>query len=411
MSIIRGLLNKAAAAKREVTTINQFLDYESEKAIKGTGRGLLKMGSDAAWAARHPVARLQNKGPFAVPQNMELPFGPGGPLGAGLRGAALEDAVKAGAAQGGKVTTTIMSAKQLAERRAAAASKQGMHTADIVEQHGADGLLLRNGQEGVRNMLDVAKHPGHGNTTYIPTAHNAQLEKALEKGPEGSRTAFIITKQGKIYVGGPGSHHDEIIRGAKARGEVIPNPKDVIQGEIHHEQDLGHLGQIPARIHTTRSLDPRAAEGKLSNVQNAAMTDWLEKANKPGTYHPKSGNETVPGMTNGLYSRGDPGDIMRANRLMRQLAKEPNPLGKDIPSAFKLAGMSDDAARNEASRLGGGPTRPQDYVSKRKTFGVKPGGMTPSVHEERVIVPSRTTPPDKPREILRGPRRAPGAGR
>jgi GNAT superfamily N-acetyltransferase len=43
----------------------------------GEYTGATQMGRDAAWAVRHPIARMQNKGPFNVPERMEVPFGPG----------------------------------------------------------------------------------------------------------------------------------------------------------------------------------------------------------------------------------------------------------------------------------------------------------------------------------------------
>jgi len=44
--------------------------------------GASRMAKDAAWAVRHPVARMQNKGPFNVPEQMMIPAGP---VGGGFR--------------------------------------------------------------------------------------------------------------------------------------------------------------------------------------------------------------------------------------------------------------------------------------------------------------------------------------
>lgn len=367
----------------------------------------------AMWSVTHPRERLTSG------NTMEFPLG--GKVGGRLTRAEQEAAVKQGQMLGGPVTVKKMSPAQMAAAKADREGRMGAATSDLIQQHGHDGLLLKGGQKGAENLLAVAKHPGHSNTSFFQAGSDVfgrplspAMEKAMMEGPEGSRAAYIVDQQGRITVGGPGTHHDQLMRHAG-----VEDPKSVIQGEIHFEQPL-YDKPIPARIYTGRSMQLQVGglnkrlgkdmdeefvstfgPAKPNHLQTAALEDWMNKANGgPQGYAPMSGKPTAPRDKVSIgKSPEEAADLARARVLRRKLAGEPNPLGKSSPSALQIAGRANPRDRNEASRLAGGPTRPDDRVAPPRTrMGVKPGGYI-ARPEEKVLVPSRTTPPSKPRLI------------
>lgn len=307
-----------------------------------------------------------------------------GGTGHALKGAALEDAVRAGAVAGGKVTVSKMSPAAIARAASERQTKAGINTADIVRQHGADGLLFKEGQKGAENLLAIAKHPGHSNTTFFQAGSDVfgrpvtpAMEKALMNGPEGSRAAYIVDQQGRITVGGPGTHHEQLMR-----HKDVKSFKDVLQGEIHFAQPEH---DIPARLYTGRSNQfpggggwevPGMGTGKPNHLQTAALEDWMNKANGVGGYTPRSGQPVIPSGKVSMGKTAEEGaDIARARVLRRKLAGEPNPLGKETPSALEIAGRTNHNERNAGMQLRGAPMLPKNYETKRVWFGVKPGGM------------------------------------
>lgn len=442
-----GLPNPFAAAGRFVNYVIRDPKYDSKgNPVPYSGMG----GGDfvrSTISGLNPITQAKDTWkyrpgvlggePYPGDPIMMMPFGgkigPGLPKGPAGR-AALEAQVKAGQALGGPVKVTKMSPAQMAKAKAERDSKAGINTADIIMQHGSDGLLIKGGQAGAENLLAIAKHPGHSNTTFFQAGGDVfgrpltpAMERAIREGPEGTRAAYIVDQEGRITVGGPGTHHDQLM---KHKG--ITDPKSVIQGEIHFEQDIGGGDRIPARVYTGRSMGPGIrtgmgrglnermgkmdetfaetfGPGKPNHLQTAAIEDWMNKANGIGGYVPMSGKAVTPASKINLgRNPAEAADAARARVLRRKLAGEPNPLGKASPSALQIAGRSNPNARNEASRLAGGPTRPDGYESKRVKLGVQPGGMGHGAlarPEPKVITPSRTTSPDAPKFIPMGPRK------
>jgi hypothetical protein len=389
MGIIGSLLKRTGQAYK---LEGKLLATPSKMAVQMAAQQLQaapQMASDALWAVKHPIGRLQNKGPFTIqPGQVQAGtvVGPMGPLGgfategaaasSVLRGQALEQAVREGTAVGGKVTSKIMSPKALAEYKAKLGGQAGKASLkDQVEQHGQQGLLIPGDQAGLDKLLTVAKHPGHSNTTFYPHDGPPAVAHAL-RGAEKTTTKYVVTEDGKIGVGDLGMHHDQIMQRMG-----VKNPKNVIQGELHHAQpDLG----IKARVFTGRSImnDLGVGQAKQNATQTAAIHDWLSKG-AGESFSPVSG---APTHARGHISMGgDIADNARARALTKRLASEPNPLDNPaIPSALQVAGKRSASARNEASRVGGGPTRPQDYEPKPKLRTAAPakGGSVKVEHPD-----------------------------
>jgi hypothetical protein len=193
----------------------------------------------------------------------------------------------------------------------------------------------------------------------------------------------------------------------------VKDPKSVIQGEIHFEQNIPGMEKIPARVYTGREwqmpgqtgpgMGAEFGPGKPNHLQTAALEDWMNKANGVGGYTPLSGKPTTPSPKVTVHrDPAEAADMARARVLRRKLAGEPNPLGKSSPSALQIAGRANPGARSEAARLAGFPDkRGKDFVTKRERLGVEEGGYI-GRPEEQVVVPSKTTPAEKPRFIPKG---------
>jgi hypothetical protein len=362
----RGVTNANKALQRKV---GQFGSGHSEYSVDAQGKPIVKYvkgGPGLLSQLVSPVTDFVHHPGVGTGAQLAAAFVPGGKgtrgEALGLRGSALEQAVAKGEAAGGKVTSKLMSGKQLAEYKAKLGGQAGKPSLrDVIEQHGERGMHIPGNQAGLDNLLEVAKHPGHSNTTFYTHEGPPDVQRAL-RGAENTITKFVVTKDGKIGVGDLGMHHDQIMQRMGLKGQ---DRLGVVQGELHHAQpDMEH--PIPATVHAGRSImaDLGVGQAKQNRTQTAAIHDWLSKGNK-GEYAP-IGNPPTHARGH-LSMGGDPMDNRRAVALTKRLAAEPNPLDNPaIPSALKLAGMRDARARNEASRVGGGPTVPQDFLTKPK---------------------------------------------
>jgi hypothetical protein len=255
---------------------------------------------------------------------------------------------------------------------------------DIVEQHGLQGIQIRNQQKGIDNLNTLARDPNYPNVDYVGKTgrENPLLAKA-----SGGRQPYLIDRYGKIHLGSKGMGHADVLLAAKEQGKIHEDARitQFAQGEIFAPQTTtigGKDAHIPARIttnNTGRFLPGGGNDPKygLTETQRVAVEDWLGRSNKPHHYVPQHGSVTPtekPTSYGGPDTAGSQeyADRQRARGLRKQLAKIP---GSPQPTLLQALGKADDRSRNAALQSLGHPGIPQEAMPTLRRPGVAPGGM------------------------------------
>lgn len=296
-----------------------------------------------------------------------------------------------------KMSPTAMAEAKAKREGATGPAAHPTYMHDLVAQKGRGGIVLANGDEGVDKLVATAKDPKHKGSTF----HDAGPIKdkfgtdPWNKGLDPNsmnRHAIVVTPDGHVHVGDAGMHHHQVMQAAG-----IKNGEGHLQSELYRSTRMGP-DTVPAKFHTDNgislsggSLDPNPAQAK-------AISRFLEAGNgrkfvpMHGEVTPRSRVTTAPTV-----------EQMRERRArLREKTQGMTPAEKAetltmIDRARQAVGKKDpharDVAMNEIKEEIGAKPKPLGFQSKRKVFGVQPGGMRRPEEGTRVIVPSRTTKP------------------